>query len=154
MGGGRRMRLALGPLRVEYYSLGCLWGIQISLKMIIVWKIVKTVIQVHVENSPYLCTVFPQIRRLYEHILIEVPCSTPNQNHNTGLQIFFQKCPLFGFWLISTNFGSLIPNPKSVFPYLVGILQCCQFCVFRARKSIFRNFRKFGNFFWKLVTYS
>ena len=45
----------------------------------------------------------------------------------TGLQIFSQKCPLFGFWLISTNFGSLIPNPKSVFGYLVSILHCCQF---------------------------
>ena len=62
------------------------------------------------------------------------------------LQFFSQKCPLFGFCLISTTFGSLIPKPKSVFGYLVRILQCCQFCGFQARKS---NFRKFGKFFFE-----
>ena len=36
-----------------------------------------------------------------------------------ALQNFSQKCPLFGFQLISTNFGSLIPNPKSVFGCVV-----------------------------------
>ena len=74
--------------------------------------------------------------------------SSAYTHHNyTGLQNFSQKYPLFGFWLISTNFGSLIPNPKSVFGCEVWILQCCQFCVFRARKS---NFWKFGKFFFKI----
>ena len=80
-----------------------------------------------------LPTIFYRVlffRFLYDHGL---------NNHNIGLQIFSQKCPLFGVWLISTNFGSLIPNLKSVFGCLVRILQCCQFCVFRAQNQIFEN---------------
>ena len=73
----------------------------------------------------------------------------------TGLQNFSQKCPLFGFWLISTNFGPLILNPKFVFGYRVRILQCCQFCVFRLENQIFEIFKNLAIFFfWKLVTNS
>ena len=70
----------------------------------------------------------------------------------TGLQFFSQKCPLFGFYLISTNFGSLIPNPKSVFDYPVRILQCRQFCVFLGSKIEFSKIWR--HFFRILVTYS
>ena len=64
--------------------------------------------------------------------------------YDTGLLNFSQKCPLLGFWLISTNFGSLIPNPKSVFGCVVWILHCCQFCVFfRVKIYIFDLFSKF-----------
>ena len=61
----------------------------------------------------------------------------------TGLQNFSRKCPLFGFWLISNNFGPLIPNPKSVFGCVVWSLHCCQFCVFRVKIYIFELFSKF-----------
>ena len=73
----------------------------------------------------------------------------------TGLQNFSQNLPLFGFRLISTNFGSLTPNPKSVFGYVVRILQCCQFCVFRLENQIFENlaifFLKINNIFLKTI---
>ena len=72
------------------------------------------------------------------HDIMHVVIKQASYN-NTGLQFFSQKCPLFGFCLNSTNFWSLIPNRKSVFGYLVRILQCCQFCVFQAEKSNFRN---------------
>ena len=83
---------------------------------------------------------------IYNHF-ITIALTDFSHIANTGLQIFSHKCPLFGVWLISPNFGWLIPNPNSVFGCLVRISQCCHYSAFRARKS---NFRKFSQDFLKM----
>ena len=103
----------------------------------------------------------PYLKKCFFHFFKKVtPCAArfEKQPHHvdfshyiyyyTCLQNFSQKRPLFGFFNDFIIFGSLIPNPKSVFGSLVRILQCCQFCGFRARKLNFRNFGKFGRDFF------
>ena len=58
-------------------------------------------------------------------------------NYCTGPRNLGQKCNIFGFWRISTNFWSMNLNPKSVFGYRVWILHGCQFCIFSGKIYIF-----------------
>ena len=92
------------------------------------------------ENA--ICIPRDWVSLLVDHTFIQASLKISCM-HYTGQQFFSQKSPLFGFWLISTNFGLLIPNLKSVFGCLVRILQCCKFYVFRARKSNFQNLQKY-----------
>ena len=60
---------------------------------------------------------------------------------------FFSKMPSIWFLTDFHYFWVADSESKVFFGYLVIILQYCQFCGFRARKS---NFRKFDKFFLKI----